>query len=485
MFQNLIPSILHRAILAAFLFIAAVLPSQALQSGDFTYTASGTAVTITGYTGTGGAVAIPSSIGGLPVTSIGTSAFRYNTSLTSVTIPNSVTSIGYAAFSNCTGLTSVTIPNGVTDIGDGAFAYCSGLRSIYFLGNAPYIGTDGLRTTTNTLVYHYVIGTTGWTSPFGGLTTVPLGPPTILQPLANVLTVTGGQAVFSATASSNASSAFTYVWQKNGAVIANAISDTLSLTNIQSGDAGYYRVIISNEYGSVSSMASLTLTQGNLYTQAQYEAALQLGISAGFQSGMTAGVSQVTAYPGNYGLYTAVQYDANRAAGRADVTRDPASYDLYTVAQYDANRAAGQAAGRAEVTSSPNTFNLYTTAQYDANRVLGQADVTRDPNVFSLYTLAQYDANRIVGRADVTSSPNTYQLYDLSQVQSLNVGTPLLVKNPTTGKFKLTVGVEKSTNLENFTPMPIPESAVINSQGKMEFEFTSMDNAAFFRVGSK
>jgi hypothetical protein len=70
-------------------------------------------------------------------------------------------------------------------------------------------------------------------------------------------------------------------------------------------------------------------------------------------------------------------------------------------------------------------------------------------------------------------------------VQSLNVGTPLLAKNPATGKFKLTVGVEKSTNLVNFTPMPIPGSAVINSQGKMEFEFTSADNAAFFRVGSK
>ena len=40
------------------------------------------------------------------------------TSLTSVTIPNSVTSIGDNAFSDCTSLTSVTIPNSVTSIGD-------------------------------------------------------------------------------------------------------------------------------------------------------------------------------------------------------------------------------------------------------------------------------------------------------------------------------------------------------------------------------
>ena len=43
------------------------------------------------------------------------------TSLTSVTIPNSVTSIGDCAFYDCTSLTNVTIPNSVTNIGDEAF----------------------------------------------------------------------------------------------------------------------------------------------------------------------------------------------------------------------------------------------------------------------------------------------------------------------------------------------------------------------------
>ncbi len=40
-------------------------------------------------------------------------------------IPNSVTQIGSAAFGYCTSLTSVTIPNSVTSIGDGAFEGCS------------------------------------------------------------------------------------------------------------------------------------------------------------------------------------------------------------------------------------------------------------------------------------------------------------------------------------------------------------------------
>ena len=48
-------------------------------------------------------------------------AFEDCSSLTSVTIPNSVTSIGEFAFSSCKSLTSVTIPNSVTSIGRGAF----------------------------------------------------------------------------------------------------------------------------------------------------------------------------------------------------------------------------------------------------------------------------------------------------------------------------------------------------------------------------
>ena len=458
MFQNLIPSTFSHVILAAFLFIAAALSSHAQQSGDFTYEASATAVTITGYTGTGGAVTIPSSIGGLPVTSmrgrvqqmwfdsfIYYSAFAYSSGLTSVTIPNSVTSIGdYAfygcsgltsvaipnsvtsigqkAFFNCTGLTSVTIPNSVTSIGRQAFQYCTGLTSvtigngvtlldyavfdsctvltsvtigngvtrigqqpfnnclklagIYFQGNAPYFDYGVLLDTdTNTLVY-FVLGTYGWSSSFGGKSTVALGPPIINEQPSNVIANLGESVEFSVLASSSIPLPLSYQWKRNGITIQSATTATLSLNGVQGTNAGSYFVVVTNQYGSVrSSNASLTLSQGNLYTQAQFDSAFKTGYDLGVSSGG--------------------------------------------------------------------------------------------------------------GDADVLANPNSYGLYSLTQVQALNVGTPLLVKNPTTGKFKLTVGVEKSTNLENFTPMPIPVSAVINSQGKIEFEFTSTDNAAFFRVGSK
>jgi hypothetical protein len=188
---------------------------------DFIYTTNAdNTLTITGYTGYGGAVAIPTSINNLTVTGIGNGQNSvFSASLNSVTIPNTVTSIRTNAFSDCTSLTSVemgtnvtsigpfafyqcisltnvtlggnvacigasafyqcislagiTIPGNVTNIGSEAFQYCSSLTGVYFQGNAPSADSTVFTNDNNATAY-YLPGTTGWEATFGGIPTALL-----------------------------------------------------------------------------------------------------------------------------------------------------------------------------------------------------------------------------------------------------------------------------------------------------------------------
>ena len=94
-------------------------------SGDWTYSVSDNQATITGYSGVGGAVEIPAVVNEISVVKVGNGwppiFGSGNTTVTSVTIPDSVTSIGSDAFYNCTNVASITIGNSVTSIGDYAF----------------------------------------------------------------------------------------------------------------------------------------------------------------------------------------------------------------------------------------------------------------------------------------------------------------------------------------------------------------------------
>jgi hypothetical protein len=173
---------------ARLLTLLLLLTLPAAVQAQFNITINNGSITITGYTGSGGDVTIPSSIlvngVSLPVTSIGDYAFSVCTSLANVTIPDSVTnigddafnycisvthvtigngvsSIGKAAFVSCWNLTSVTIGNSVTSIGDYAFLDCSGLTSIYFKGNAPDIGSYVFDGDNNATVY-YLPEPSGW-----------------------------------------------------------------------------------------------------------------------------------------------------------------------------------------------------------------------------------------------------------------------------------------------------------------------------------
>lgn len=362
--------------------------------GDFTYTDNGASITITDYPDTKvGMVEIPAEIAGKPVTSIGNFAFASCSNLTSITIPNSVTTIGIQAFSSCANLTSMTIPNSVTTIGRGAFYVCYDLMSItisnritsigdyafdgcskltkvYFLGNAP-IG-EPTQVFNNQVTVFYRPGTTGWTSTFLGRPTILWAPAYIAtHPQSKTLEL-GETIVFEITTDPKQPKLpETYQWYHNGVAIPEANSVRLTLANVTTADAGKYKILVTNEAGTVeSTTATLSPLGETTYNKAQYEAALGIGFNLGLQA--------------------------------------------------------------------------------------------------------------------VTASPNNYGLYNLNQIQNLHLSTPLLQKDQATGKFKLTIKAQKTTDLTSFSNLSFSNGqTTINSAGEVEFLFDSNDNAAFFRIQGK
>jgi hypothetical protein len=109
---------------------------------DFNFYTNGGSITINGYKGPGGAVIIPDSISGLPVTSVASYAFYSSATLARVTIPNSVTSVESYAFYFCPSLTNVIIGSGLTNLNSFAFNSCDSLSTFTADNDNPVFASE-------------------------------------------------------------------------------------------------------------------------------------------------------------------------------------------------------------------------------------------------------------------------------------------------------------------------------------------------------
>ena len=137
--------------------------------------------------GKSGHYTIPDSV------TIGKSAFKNCSSLTSVTIPDSFTSIWSWAFQYCSSLTSITIPDSVNSIGEWAFYDCSSLTNIYFESNAPSIRWDVFREVSKNAKIFVNPSATGFGETFAGL------PVQILEKTLKINTFSKSASPFSLT----------------------------------------------------------------------------------------------------------------------------------------------------------------------------------------------------------------------------------------------------------------------------------------------
>ena len=74
-------------------------------------------------------------------------------------------------------------------------------------------------------------------------------------------------------------------------------------------------------------------------------------------------------------------------------------------------------------------------------------------------------------------------LYNSGDVQALALGSPLLERNVTTGHFHLSIGIEKSPNLLNWTPLTGFTPTYDAQTGRIDIDFTpGATSAQFYRV---
>ena len=260
-----------------------------------------------------GALLIPTDVDGKPVRLIGGAAFFNCTSLTSITIPNSVISIGAGAFAYCTSLTSVTFPNNIefTSIRDYAFDNCSSLTSITIPDSVTSIGGGGSN----------IVNGVGAFSSCTSLTSVIIG---------NSVTSIGDSTF------SNCSSLTSVTIPDSVTSIGDStFRDCTSLTSVTLP----YNFAYSTPPNAVPIYTFDRIVDALKNDPDFIAAVAQAMLAAENNSGFAtkeelplveqAGIDQVLADPASYSLATSAEVASSFTAGQDDVLTDPVAYDLY------------------------------------------------------------------------------------------------------------------------------------------------------------
>lgn len=103
------------------------LHAAAAPAADFTYEKTADGIKLTSYTGSADVLILPDTIDGLPVTALGDALFKGNTTLTALSIPDSVQSVGKELLGGCRSLQILKTPiMGATRTSEQYLAYLFG-----------------------------------------------------------------------------------------------------------------------------------------------------------------------------------------------------------------------------------------------------------------------------------------------------------------------------------------------------------------------
>lgn len=200
----------------ALVLLAVLLPLAAQAQFTYAYSFDFTRAFVMSYTGDGGDVVIPDTVSG-PVGDA------------------SVVGLDPGLFMAETNLNSVTVPATVTNIGDYAFATNAILSEVYFLGDAPALGTGVFNATTTTV--YYLTNTTGWGATYGGRPTAAYASAVLsVTPSYRAVGYEAGTTTFTVANTGGGTLTYTPTESEAWLAVSSSTSAALSITYAENTD---------------------------------------------------------------------------------------------------------------------------------------------------------------------------------------------------------------------------------------------------------
>jgi subtilisin-like proprotein convertase family protein len=117
-------------------------------------------------------------------------------------------------------------------------------------------------------VGNYTVAVSGLCNSVTNGATLTINAPTAASPLANQTACFGQTAIFSTTPAGLGP--FTFVWRKNGALVAGQSGNALTLAHVKASDAATYRVEVTGQCNSVTNSATLAVESDGLVSPATF-----------------------------------------------------------------------------------------------------------------------------------------------------------------------------------------------------------------------
>ena len=250
-----------------------------------------------------------------------------------------------------------------------------------------------------------------------------VGAPVITAQPTNQIVLAGGTASYSVSADGGLP--LSYRWQKagvdltEGGNLTGATSNVLALTSLTLGDAGDYRVVVTNAFGSVTSeVASLTVTNfADVLAQYQWVVASQaplyhFRLDGSLTNSGTPGPLTLTAAGGWFtNGFSGAPGTARAFTASTDNLTTPT--DLFAGGQAAAGGNAS-AAGRGSVTFLFRSLD--TVANTGQRFVFSQGNTSSDRNAFGLFFENQ--SNTDPGSLKLRAGNTTFTLLTSNQIQT-------------------------------------------------------------------